>query len=131
MECSSSPCLNGATCTEPTPNSYQCRCPPGVTGLHCEVVTFATFVETSFLQVSPVILNSIIQNGQQREKRSVDDIVHGFAGQVSHDIAHGDGLRMKRQVVMETLTFDLTFQTTVLQGVLVFYMDVSGLSCSL
>ena len=33
--CESSPCLNGATCTQLT-DSYQCTCPAGYTGTHCE-----------------------------------------------------------------------------------------------
>lgn len=40
-ECSSSPCLNGATCTGLgiALNSYHCTCPAGVTGKDCEHVT--------------------------------------------------------------------------------------------
>ena len=34
-ECSSSPCLNGATCTDAV-NSYTCACVAGYTGTHCE-----------------------------------------------------------------------------------------------
>ena len=33
-ECSSSPCLNGATCTDAV-NSYTCGCVAGYTGTHC------------------------------------------------------------------------------------------------
>ena len=35
-ECQSSPCQNGAPCTEPTLGAYECVCPPGYTGIHCE-----------------------------------------------------------------------------------------------
>ena len=34
-ECASSPCRNGATCTDAV-NSYMCRCVAGYTGTHCE-----------------------------------------------------------------------------------------------
>ena len=34
-ECSSSPCMNGATCTDAV-NSYTCACVAGYTGTHCE-----------------------------------------------------------------------------------------------
>ena len=34
-DCSSSPCMNGATCTEAV-NSYACACIAGYTGTHCE-----------------------------------------------------------------------------------------------
>ena len=34
-ECSSSPCKNGATCTNLV-NSYSCSCPNGYTGINCE-----------------------------------------------------------------------------------------------
>ena len=34
-ECSSSPCLNGATCTDLV-NGYECTCPPGYGGDNCE-----------------------------------------------------------------------------------------------
>ncbi len=34
-ECSSSPCVNGATCTDAV-NSYTCACVAGYTGPHCE-----------------------------------------------------------------------------------------------
>ena len=35
-ECSSSPCMNGATCTDAV-NSYTCACVAGYTGTHCEI----------------------------------------------------------------------------------------------
>ena len=34
-ECSSSPCLNGGTCTDGV-NSYSCKCVAGYTGKDCE-----------------------------------------------------------------------------------------------
>ena len=34
-ECSSSPCMNGATCTDAV-NSYTCACVAGYIGTHCE-----------------------------------------------------------------------------------------------
>ena len=34
-ECSSNPCMNGATCTDAV-NSYTCACVAGYTGTHCE-----------------------------------------------------------------------------------------------
>ena len=34
-ECSSNPCLNGATCTDAV-NQYTCGCVAGYTGTHCE-----------------------------------------------------------------------------------------------
>ena len=37
-------------------------------------------------------------------------------------------LRSKRQVASESLKIELTFQTTVLEGVLLFYMGVCNLT---
>ena len=34
-ECSSSPCMNGATCIDAV-NSYTCACVAGYTGTHCD-----------------------------------------------------------------------------------------------
>ena len=34
-ECSSNPCMNGATCTDAV-NAYTCGCVAGYTGSHCE-----------------------------------------------------------------------------------------------
>ena len=38
-ECSSNPCMNGATCTDAV-NSYTCACVAGYTGLNCETGQF-------------------------------------------------------------------------------------------
>ena len=35
-ECSSSPCQNGAVCTDAF-NSYTCACAAGYTGTHCQI----------------------------------------------------------------------------------------------
>lgn len=35
-ECTSDPCVNGATCQDGN-NGYTCRCLPGFTGAHCDV----------------------------------------------------------------------------------------------
>ena len=47
-ECSSNPCMNGATCTDAV-NSYTCGCVAGYTGTHCETGNFLNdfFVLTS------------------------------------------------------------------------------------
>ncbi len=35
--CASQPCLNGGQCTQTDVSSYQCQCPPGLDGKHCEL----------------------------------------------------------------------------------------------
>jgi hypothetical protein len=35
VECASSPCQNGGTCTDQV-NAYSCECPPGFTGPECQ-----------------------------------------------------------------------------------------------
>ncbi|XP_072021296.1 echinoidin-like [Amphiura filiformis] len=35
-ECSSTPCVNGATCTDQVGGVYTCSCVAGYTGIHCE-----------------------------------------------------------------------------------------------
>ena len=42
-ECSSNPCLNGATCTDAV-NQYTCSCVAGYTGTHCETGTSSTSI---------------------------------------------------------------------------------------
>lgn len=37
-ECSSNPCINNSTCSEPFLNMFLCSCQPGYTGTHCETV---------------------------------------------------------------------------------------------
>ena len=64
-ECSSNPCMNGATCTDAV-NSYTCACVPGYTGTHCEtgerlllsnLNTYTYDIEFNFIcQVSGSIL---------------------------------------------------------------------------
>ena len=36
-ECASRPCYNGASCVD-QPQGYTCECPPGFTGLQCQVI---------------------------------------------------------------------------------------------
>ena len=43
-ECSSNPCMNGATCTDAV-NSYTCACVAGYTGTHCETGEDLLFVK--------------------------------------------------------------------------------------
>ena len=43
-ECASSPCENGATCTDAV-DSYTCHCVAGYTGTHCETGTTLTKTE--------------------------------------------------------------------------------------
>ena len=69
-ECLSVPCLNGGTCTEPAPNMFSCRCPPGVSGNTCNEVRFATFGGNNFVQVSTDSTNT-------RIKRAVDTLISG------------------------------------------------------
>ena len=44
-ECSSNPCLNGATCTDAV-NQYTCGCVAGYTGTHCETGSSLTMTST-------------------------------------------------------------------------------------
>lgn len=73
-ECGSQPCLNGGSCTEPSPNTFQCSCPPGVTGVYCEMVTYATFNGDSVLQIT--------QRSPSRTKRSIS----GVTGEVKFSL---------------------------------------------
>lgn len=36
--CSSNPCTNGGTCSQPAPGQFSCSCPAGYTGTRCETV---------------------------------------------------------------------------------------------
>ena len=41
---------------EPKPNTYTCACPPGVNGMNCETVIYATFGgDKGLLVVPPVV----------------------------------------------------------------------------
>ena len=55
-ECSSNPCMNGATCTDAV-NSYTCACVAGYTGTHCET---GEGLLLSNLNTYHTILNSIL-----------------------------------------------------------------------
>ena len=55
-ECSSNPCMNGATCTDAV-NSYTCACVAGYTGTHCET---GEDLLLSNLNTYHTILNSIL-----------------------------------------------------------------------
>ena len=55
-ECSSNPCMNGATCTDAV-NSYTCACVAGYTGTHCET---GEGLLLSNLKIYHTILNSIL-----------------------------------------------------------------------
>ena len=56
VECSSNPCMNGATCTDAV-NSYTCACVAGYTGTHCET---GECLLLSNLNTYHTILNSIL-----------------------------------------------------------------------
>ena len=44
-ECQSNPCVNGECVNGP--NEYECICPPGYTGMHCEIGPQLIFISTN------------------------------------------------------------------------------------
>ena len=40
--CSRDPCVNNGTCVDNVDNTFQCICPPGVTGYRCQVRKYST-----------------------------------------------------------------------------------------
>ncbi|OQV20149.1 Agrin [Hypsibius exemplaris] len=55
--CASRPCKNGASCTEPTPSTFTCRCLPGFQGKHCEedsLTVVPSFGGKSYFELRPI-----------------------------------------------------------------------------
>nr|XP_023018375.1 fat-like cadherin-related tumor suppressor homolog [Leptinotarsa decemlineata] len=50
-ECDSSPCQNGGTCLNEF-GSFQCVCPPNVTGTYCANIIFNTPISTTFYNIT-------------------------------------------------------------------------------
>ena len=115
-ECATAPCLNGGTCTEPSPGTYSCDCPPGVRGTHCQIVADATF------RGSDVFIAPPISTRRSRRRRDLVSATQRGSGQF------WSGGRSKRQVGGATRQIDirLDVHTTVPDSVVFF---ASGVSC--
>ena len=59
-ECSSNPCLNGATCTDAV-NSYTCGCVAGYTGTHCETGSSLTLKTNNLLCPSMLYTKQLVE----------------------------------------------------------------------
>ena len=59
-ECSSNPCLNGATCTDAV-NSYTCACVAGYTGTHCETGSSLTLKTNNLLCPSMLYKKQVVE----------------------------------------------------------------------
>jgi protein crumbs len=73
--CEAHPCLNQGSCAEDVRGNYQCFCPPGYTGSHCE-----TEISVNPLCVNNPCLNNGTCSVPPGAKRYECECVHGFEG---------------------------------------------------
>ncbi|GFO45668.1 neurogenic locus notch homolog protein 1 [Plakobranchus ocellatus] len=153
-ECESKPCLHGGTCIQGEPPTFNCSCPPGVTGQLCEAVATATFDGSSALTFRTIpqqdssstsVLGSTSTINLKRKKRAIESISpqrHQVVGYQSHSVSQTLHIsRWRRQAVRPThdnmdsvanenqvlfTQIQFTFTTTVLEGILLVVTGVSN-----
>jgi len=106
-ECLSRPCFNNAQCLEPLINMYLCLCPVGITGRNCEVVLYATFPGTGFIQVQP--------DGRPAAVMAAASLVRKKRQEISGSLGSDKGV----------ISFGFSLTTTVPNGIIIFALGVS------
>ena len=65
-ECFNNPCLNNASGCKNTFGSYQCKCAPGYTGIHCQIgklniitPTFYLYLPMDYGVIGPLLVQNV------------------------------------------------------------------------